>query len=162
MTVSLTSVDERVWRSVEPGTPSPRARLGVAGRAAEAGLSGGVLLGPVLPHLTDDDASIDASVRAVAEAGASWLSPGVLRLPPGAREWWTAWLQREHPGLVGAYARLFAGRATVPAAYDASVRERVAAAAERHGITCHPGGRSGHEPPAGAGDEPQDEQLSLL
>ena len=162
VTVSLSTIDEHLWRSVEPGTPHPRARLEVAGRAAAVGLSGGVLLGPVLPFLTDDEESVDAAVAAVAASGASWLAPGVLRLPPGAREWWAQWLSREHPSLVARYARLYRGRSRVPDAYEAEVRARVAAAAERHGVVCHAGGRSGHEVPPGAERPPDDEQLTLL
>jgi DNA repair photolyase len=141
-------VDEQVWRSVEPGTPSPRRRLEVCAALNEAGIRCGVLMAPVLPFLTDSDAQIDATVRAVAASGATYVSPIPLHLRSGAREWWQAWLRREHPDLLGRYAELFGERAYAPKAYQAGVTARVRAAAARHGVGR---GAARRAPTAGAG-----------
>ncbi len=152
---SVGSVDERAWRGVEPGTPAPRRRLDIVRQAVAVGLSGGVLLAPILPGLTDGDDQLDATVRAIADSGASWFAPIPLRLPRGAREWWWTWLQREHPGLVGRYRWLYGAGSTARRSYTERLRERVAALAERYGLTYAADGGSGHEqhwrPAAGAG-----------
>ncbi len=132
--VSVGFVDDDVWRSVESGTPPPRRRLEVCAALQEAGIDCGVLLAPVLPFLTDDDAHLDAAVRAVAEAGASYVSPIVLHLRPGAREWWQAWLAREHPDLLPRYLELYAGRSYAPKSYQQQIASKVHELADHYGI----------------------------
>ncbi len=82
--VSVGSVDEDLWRVVEPGTPSPLRRLDVVRRFAEAGIGCSVLMAPILPGLSDSPEEIDATVAAIAEAGAVSLTPIVLHLRPGS------------------------------------------------------------------------------
>jgi DNA repair photolyase len=131
---SVGFVDETVWRSVEPGTPSPRRRLDAVRRFADAGFAVHVLMAPVLPGITDTDESIDATVAAIARAGAAGVSPLTLHLRPGAREWYAAWLGRTHPHLVERYRSLFGGGSYPPKAYQRDVSARVAVAARRYGL----------------------------
>ncbi|MGH3680121.1 MAG: intein-containing Rv2578c family radical SAM protein [Natronosporangium sp.] len=123
-----------LWRTVEPGTPSPRRRLDVVRRLSDAGFRVSVLMAPILPGLTDDDASIEATVAAIAGAGAASLTPLPLHLRPGAREWFGRWLARCHPELVEHYRRLYAGGAYAPKAYQRELTARVRQAARRHGL----------------------------
>lgn len=107
--VSLAIVEPELQQRVEPGTPDPRARLGLIRSIAEAGLEVSVLAMPILPWLTDSQAHLDALHEALAEAGASSVTTGALHLRPGAREWFLQWLAREHPHLVAKYRRLYTG-----------------------------------------------------
>ncbi|MFD0785055.1 intein-containing Rv2578c family radical SAM protein, partial [Micromonospora azadirachtae] len=84
LSFSVGFVAERLWRAVEPGTPSPRRRLDAVRTLSDAGFSVGVLMAPILPGLTDDDESIDATVAAIAAAGATSVTPIPLHLRPGA------------------------------------------------------------------------------
>jgi DNA repair photolyase len=132
--VSVGFLDEQVWRRVEPGTPRPTRRLEVVRRLTEAGIPTSVLMAPVLPFLTDSEEQLDATVAAIARSGASRVSPIVLHLRPGAREWWQAWLERERPDLVPRYAGLYGGRAYAPAAYQQQISSAVRRLARRHGV----------------------------
>src|SRR5690606_1240187 len=107
LAVSVGFVDESLWRRVEPGTPSPRRRLDVVRRLTAAGFRVSVLMAPILPGLTDDDESIEATVAAIAAAGAASLTPLPLHLRRGAREWYLRWLAHDHPALVPRYRELF-------------------------------------------------------
>src|SRR3954466_7950129 len=78
--VSVGFVDRDMWRSVESGTPSPQRRLEVAHELNPNGIPCGVLMAPILPYLTDSPAQLDATVKAIAEAGATHISPFVLRM----------------------------------------------------------------------------------
>jgi len=131
---SIGFVEEDLWRSVEPGTPSPRRRLDAVRQFSDAGIPVSVLMAPVLPGLTDTDESIDATVAAIAAAGATAVTPLVLHLRPGAREWYAAWLGRHHPQLVDRYQQLYGTGSYAPKAYQREVSARVRTAARRHGL----------------------------
>ena len=157
---SVGFVDEQLWRAVEPGTPHPRRRLDAVRRLTDAGFPVGVLMAPILPGLSDSDESIDATVSAIAAAGATSVTPLALHLRPGAREWYGHWLAREYPHLVPRYRELYRAGAYAPQAYQRELTARVRIAARRHGL--HRGelgdNRRLPEPPP----PPAAEQLTLL
>jgi DNA repair photolyase len=134
LNVSVGFVDKLISRSVEPGTPSPERRLGVCAAITGRGLRCGVLMGPVLPFLTDSPAQLEATVRLAAEAGAAHVSPIVLHLRPGAREWFLQWLRQTHPDLVEPYRELYARGAYAPKAYQERISQQVAELAARYRV----------------------------
>jgi DNA repair photolyase len=134
LAVSVGFVDEQLWRSVEPGTPSPRRRLDVVRRLTDAGFSVNVLMAPILPLLTDTEESIDATVSAIAAAGAAGVTPLPLHLRSGAKEWYATWLKRERPDLVPHYRRLYGSRAYLSQDRQRVITARVRTAARRHGM----------------------------
>ena len=159
--VSVGSVDEQLWREVEPGAPSPLRRLDVVRRFTEAGVGCSVLMAPVLPGLSDSPEQIDRTVAAILEAGASNVTPLVLHLRPGAREWYHRWLQQEHPRLLPLYERLYRRGAYAPRSYQAKVVELVEEAKRRHGAGSSPA-RNFREAPQAPARDARDDQLSLL
>ena len=138
--ISMAIWDDDLHAGLEPGVPTPRARLDLVKTLADAGLPCGVFLAPVLPGLTDDVASLDAALAAIAAAGATGVTVIPLHLRPGAREWFMAWLSREHPELVPRYLQLFARRAYVPAEYRTWLAQRVAPLLVKHGLDRQSGG----------------------
>ncbi|MQA80644.1 MAG: radical SAM protein [Streptosporangiales bacterium] len=161
--VSVGSVDEALWRSVEPGTPSPVRRLDVVRRFTDAGIGCSVLMAPVLPGLSDSPEQLERTVAAIAAAGASSVTPLVLHLRPGAREWYRAWLLREHPRLVPMYDGIYRSGSYAPKAYQRTITARVREAAERHGIGRAPrwAFRQGEEPEPEPERPEEPEQLTL-
>jgi len=131
---SVGSVDERLWRAVEAGAPSPRRRLDAVRAFTDAGFSVGVLMAPILPGLTDTDESIEATVAAIARSGAASITPLPLHLRPGAREWYMQWLSREFPELLPRYRELYGRGSYARKAYQEEVVARVRDAARRHGL----------------------------
>jgi DNA repair photolyase len=140
--VSVGFVDKPLSQQVEPGTPAPRARLSVCRTLTDAGIGCGVLMAPILPYLTDSPSQLEATVSAIAEAGARSVTPLVLHLRPGAREWYLAWLEREHPELVPRYRELYGRGAYAPKAYQRSISARVAELARSYGIGAVPAGQT--------------------
>ncbi|TDC77283.1 radical SAM protein [Micromonospora sp. KC606] len=157
---SVGFVDEALWRSVEPGTPSPRRRLDAVRALTDAGFAVGVLMAPILPGLSDTDESVEATVAAIAAAGAASVTPLALHLRPGAREWYAHWLARAHPRLVARYRELYRAGAYAPQAYQRELTARVRIAARRHGLLR--GERSDDRQPPETPAPPAAEQLSLL
>jgi len=134
LAVSVGFVDDELWRSVESGTPSPRKRLEVCATLTDAGLPCSVLMAPILPYLTDSPAQLDRCVRAIADAGADRVTPIVLHLRPGAREWYLGWLGEHHPALMPAYQELYARGSYAPRGYQDRVTGLVRELARRHGL----------------------------
>ncbi|MBE1876753.1 Rv2578c family radical SAM protein [Myceligenerans sp. TRM 65318] len=122
--VSLAFADEELQQRVEPGTPTPRARLALIRAIREAGLPCGVMVAPVLPWLTDSRDHLARLLDAVSEAGATGATVLPLHLRPGAREWYLEWLRREFPQHAAGYRRIFGDRAYVDRRYQDWLWER--------------------------------------
>src|SRR5215471_556420 len=134
LAVSVGCADAGLWRQLEPGTPGPQRRLEVCAAFAAVGLPCAVLMGPIVPFLSDSPEQLDNTVRQIAAAGASSVSPIVLHLRPGAREWFFRWLSKQHPGLVPRYRGLYGQGAYASAAYQKRVTEHVRALAQRYRV----------------------------
>ncbi|WP_095756672.1 Rv2578c family radical SAM protein [Streptomyces xinghaiensis] len=166
--VSVGFTDRELWRTVEPGTPSPERRLEVCRTLAANGIPCSVLMAPVIPYLSDSPEQLRKTVRAVAAAGAGSVTPLVLHLRPGAREWFMEWLARHHPRLVRRYEVLYADGAYAPTWYQRQITRRVHELADEYGIgPSHPGaarrprGPAPEPEPAGP-PAPGPTQLTLL
>ncbi|MBF4572990.1 Rv2578c family radical SAM protein [Herbiconiux sp. VKM Ac-1786] len=153
LAMSIAIYDDELQQSIEPGTPSTKARLATVTAVREKGLDCQVFLMPVLPFLTDSVEHLEHAVSLAAEAGASSVVWSALYLKPGVREWYTGWLQREHPELVAPYAKLFARGSYAPKEYREWLAARIRPILRRHGVGS---GRlspvTGGVLPAGAGD----------
>jgi DNA repair photolyase len=123
--LSLPTLDERVWRTTEPGTAPPSSRLKAIRRLANAGIDVGVGLAPILPGLSDDPAQLAAVVQATRAAGARTIWASVVHLRPGVREHFLESLARDWPEEVVRYEALFASRAYLPAAVTRPIIEQV-------------------------------------
>jgi len=134
LNVSVGFTDKELWRSVEPGTPAPARRLEACAALNERGLRCGVLMGPVVPYLSDSPAQLEATVSQIAAADAAQVTPIVLHLRPGTRDWFFSWLLARHPGLVGRYLDLYGRSAYTPKAYQARIAGQVRELADKYGI----------------------------
>jgi DNA repair photolyase len=134
LNVSAAFVDTSLWRAIEPGTPAPERRIEVCATLNDNGLRCGVLMGPVVPYLSDSPAQLDAAVRQIAAAGAAHVTPIVLHLRPGTREWFLGWLRTAHPDLVGKYAALYDRGSYAPRDYQARITAQVRELAEKYGV----------------------------
>src|SRR6195952_1845472 len=132
--VSLALLDSELQATLEPGTPSPKARLDLVRRIRSAGLPCGVFIAPLLPYLTDSEEQIDALMAQLAEAGVTGVSGIGLHLRPGAREWFFNWLGSNRPDLVPDYQRLYARSANLPKDYRQLLSARVRLVSSRYGL----------------------------
>jgi DNA repair photolyase len=157
--VSIAIFDHALHQAVEPGTPSPRARLNLVRAIRAAGFDCFVMLAPVLPLLTDSAEQLDAALARIAAAGATSATVLPLHLRPGAREWFMAWLASDRPDLVGAYEQLYSRGSYVSRAYQERLGDLFRPLLARHGLG------KGHElrgPHPADGEMPETTQLTLL
>ncbi|MFJ4982552.1 Rv2578c family radical SAM protein [Streptomyces sp. NPDC088732] len=169
--VSVGFLDRKLWNTVEPGTPAPARRLDVCRTLNGHGIPCGVLMAPVLPYLSDSPEQLRETVRAVAAAGATSVTPLVLHLRPGAREWYMAWLSVHHPRLISRYKALYESGAYAPTWYQRRITRMVHEFADEFGIGPSRAGaarrlRAVPTPPAdesaAAEPVPEPTQLTLL
>jgi DNA repair photolyase len=132
--VSLAVGDPDLHRRVEPGTPTPDARLGLIKSVVDAGLGCHVMVAPVLPLLTDSVEQLDGLLERIAAAGATGVTVFGLHLRGSTRGWFMAWLESTHPELVADYRALYGRGAYLPAGYRDMLRSRVAPLIAKHGL----------------------------
>lgn len=95
VTISLTTLDNRLSRTMEPRCAAPARRLAIVRELSRSGVPVGVGLAPIVPGLTDPE--IEHLLRAGAEAGADFASFIMLRLPLEVAPLFEDWLEREFP-----------------------------------------------------------------
>ena len=134
LAMSIAVYDDELQQSVEPGTPTAKARLATVTAVREAGLACSVFLMPILPYLTDSRAHLDTALRQAKEAGASSVMYTALHLRPFVKEWFMLWLERERPELVGRYVQLYGGNAYAPTGYRKWLAARIKPLIRRYGL----------------------------
>lgn len=130
--VSIALTDRTLQANLEPGTPTPAARLDLVRRISDLGLRCGVMVAPVLPMLTDSEEALDELLGRIAATGAAGATVLALHLRPGTRDWFMAWLAREHPALVEPYRLLYSRGAYVDKRYRETLSARVGPLLRRH------------------------------
>jgi DNA repair photolyase len=93
--LSVTSLDPKIHKTLEPRAPAPRKRLAAIKALREAGIPAYVAIAPVIPQITDHE--LEAIIARAADAGASgafWLP---VRLPNEVAPLFRAWLDEHYP-----------------------------------------------------------------
>ena len=93
--ISVTTLDQSLVRVMEPRTSSPAARLRAIETLAAAGIPTNVMIGPIIPGLTDSE--VPAILKAASEAGAIGAYHTLLRLPTTVKDVFLDWIQRQRP-----------------------------------------------------------------
>ena len=93
--ISITTLDVRLARALEPRASSPTSRLDALRVLRDAGVSTHVMVAPVIPALTDHE--IPSILAAAREAGAQTASYVLLRLPHGVKDVFRDWLTATVP-----------------------------------------------------------------
>lgn len=116
--ISLISIDRELARRLEPRAPTPDARLRALARLRESGIEAGINVMPVLPGITDRPDQLEPLIKAVADAGATYLNACALRLRSAARQRYLPFVEKEFPHLAPRY------RATYRHSHHAGERYR--------------------------------------
>jgi DNA repair photolyase len=93
--VSVTSLDPKLERLLEPRTSSPEARLDAIKQLRAAGVPVGVMVAPIIPGLTDHEAP--KILEACAQAGAQFAGYTIVRLPWAVAPLFERWLEEHFP-----------------------------------------------------------------
>ena len=135
LAMSIAVFDDELQNSVEPGTPSAKARLATVTAVREAGLDCSVFMMPILPFLTDTREHLDAALADIKAAGASTVLYTALHLRPGTKEWYLQWIEREHPHLAEKYRYMYYGtNSYAPKDYRTWLAAKIKPLIRKHGL----------------------------
>jgi DNA repair photolyase len=93
--LSVTTLDRRIARAMEPRAATPARRIEAVRALSEAGIPTAVMVAPIVPGLTDPE--IERILEASREAGATEAGYVLLRLPLEIKELFREWLATEFP-----------------------------------------------------------------
>jgi DNA repair photolyase len=93
--LSVTTLDRRLARTMEPRASTPPKRLEAIRTLNEAGVPASAMIGPVIPGLNDQE--IERILESAAAAGAKEAGYVILRLPLEVSPIFKDWLLRHYP-----------------------------------------------------------------
>lgn len=93
--ISVTSLDTKLQRVLEPRTSSPQTRLDTISQLHAEGIPVGVMVAPVIPGLTDHE--VPKILEACANAGAQFAGYTIVRLPWAVAPLFEHWLEEHFP-----------------------------------------------------------------
>jgi DNA repair photolyase len=132
--ITVTTLDARLARLLEPKAPPPAKRLQAVRALAAAGIRAGVSAAPILPGLTDSPAQLDRLARAAARHDARFLSGNVLFLMPSAMGAFMPFLEKEFPQLVRRYRKLYRRSAYLSGEYREGIARLMSELRARYGL----------------------------
>ncbi len=130
--LTITTLDEKLARLLEPRAPRPALRLGALKKLSDAGVRVSVLAHPVMPLINDSEESLNQVCAAAAANGASSFSAGPLFLKPCAQQVFFPFLEEHFPHLVRRYKERFEKNPYLKGAYPGMIEQRVQKIRERH------------------------------
>jgi DNA repair photolyase len=93
--ISITTLDRKLARAMEPRASTPEKRLEALRLLSEAGVPTAVVVAPIIPALNDPE--IETILKRATAAGATEAGYVVLRLPHELRGLFREWLQTHYP-----------------------------------------------------------------
>ncbi len=134
--MTLTTMDDRLCRLIEPGVCPTSRRIQVLQEFQKAGIPTVVWLCPILPWLNDTRENIRGIVESCAEAGVKGIVQfGMgLTLRDGSREYYYTQLDRHFPGLKERTIRTYGSAYELPSTHDRELTELFHTLCTKYGI----------------------------
>jgi DNA repair photolyase len=132
--MSVPTVDEDAWQTLEPGTAHPLQRLRAVRDLVDAGINAGVLMAPIVPGFSSARAKLERTVKSIADHGARFVGCNVMYLQDGTRSHFMKFLADEFPAMLPRYERLYEKKYP-PNAYRKEVQGMVRVLQQRYGLT---------------------------
>jgi DNA repair photolyase len=131
--MSVPTVDEDAWRTLEPGTAHPLQRLRAVRELVDAGVNAGVLMAPIVPGFSSSRSKLERTVKAIADHGARFVGCNVMYLQDGTRTHFLGFIAREFPSMLPRFTKLYQKKYP-PEAYRNEVKAMVRVLQDRYGV----------------------------
>jgi DNA repair photolyase len=131
--MSVPTVDDEAWRTLEPGTAPPLQRLRAVRELVDAGINAGVLMAPIVPGFSSSRSKLEATIKAIADHGARFAGCNVMYLQEGTRTHFLAFIEREFPSMRPRFERLYQKKYP-PDAYRKEVQAMVRLLQDRYAL----------------------------
>jgi DNA repair photolyase len=144
--LSVTTLDGKLARAMEPRASTPKRRLDAVRQLADAGIPTGLMVAPVIPALNDHE--IEAILKAGARMGAREAGYVMLRLPLEIKDLFAEWLEDVTPNRAQRVMKVirdmrggkdydaeWGKRMTGAGPYAWTISRRFALAMERYGLS---------------------------
>ncbi|MCR6624139.1 MAG: radical SAM protein [archaeon YNP-LCB-024-027] len=125
---SISTLDEKLAKILEPGAPAPRERLETMKKCREEGFLTGVCYIPTLPFISDAEEQLDEMIKTAKDYGADYVLVGALTLfgngPADCKTLYYKFLERYFPELIPKYKSLFKNSFQPTKEYQKELQER--------------------------------------
>lgn len=148
--LSVTTLDHKLARLMEPRASTPARRLDAISDLAQAGVKTAIMFAPVIPALNDHE--LEWVLAAAADAGAAEANYITLRLPLEVKDLFHQWLRQHYPDraakIINILASMRGGKLNDPrfgnrmkgnGAYALMLAKRFRLAAKRYGLQARSG-----------------------
>lgn len=138
LSVSISSMDEKVYSMLEPGAAVPLKRLEILQQLKEAGFLTGVNAIPVLPFISDTDEELEKIIVASKDHGADYILIGGLTLfgkePADSKTLYYKFLERYNPELIPKYKSLYRIYPFPPKQHQEDLKKRAEAICKKYNL----------------------------
>ncbi len=93
--LSITSLDPLLRSKLEPRTSTARMKLKAIEELAKADIPVGVMVGPIIPGLNDNE--VPTILKQASDMGATFVAHTILRLPHAVLPIFTEWIEKNFP-----------------------------------------------------------------
>ena len=93
--LSITTLDRDLRRKLEPRTSTAEMKMKAIAELSKAGIPVGVMVGPIIPGLNDNEVPI--ILKRASEVGATRVAHTILRLPHAVAPIFTDWIEKNYP-----------------------------------------------------------------
>jgi len=125
---SISTLDEKLARTLEPGAPAPKERLETMMKCKKEGFLVGTNFIPVLPFLSDSDEKLEVMIKTAKDYGADFVLVGGLTLfgdgPQDCKTLYYEVLGEHFPELIPKYKSLFRTFFAPPKEYQSNLEEK--------------------------------------
>ncbi len=138
LSISLSTLNEKISNSLEPGAIPPRERLDLVTQLKEQGFLVGVNAIPMLPFISDTDEELEKIIEASKKADADYILVGGLTLfgdgPADSKTLYLKFLERQFPELIPKYRELYRYGYSTQGDYQKKLKEKADNLCSKHMI----------------------------
>ncbi|MBX5320464.1 MAG: radical SAM protein [Candidatus Bathyarchaeia archaeon] len=117
--LSITTMDEKLAKLLEPNAPTPQRRLEVLSELSKEGIMVGVWLTPIIPYITDTNRNIAYVIKAAKENGAKFILGGALDMRASHK--FQSFLKENFAQYLTSYKKLYGWRNGISTYYPSDL-----------------------------------------